>query len=332
MQPLAATDWKALVAPFRRAQTRRSVAQVLNTVLPYLGAWLVMIWALDVSYWITFALTIPAAGLVVRSFIILHDCSHGSFFRSRRANDVCGAILGVITFVPYRQWRREHATHHATSGDLDRRGVGDIWTLTVREYAEASWQTRLAYRLARSPLVLFVLGPIYLFVVKQRFSTSLRGTRDRASVYGTNVAIALIVLLASLTIGWKSYLLIQLPILLFAGAAGIWLFYVQHQFEGVYWERSEEWDFVDAAVHGSSFYKLPRVLQWFSGNIGYHHLHHLSPAIPNYNLEDCHNASPVFGRVKEITLRTSLRSLSFRLWDEERRRLVGYSRPRSAGP
>ncbi len=318
------TDWKASVAPFRQPRTGRGVLQLLNTLLPYLAAWALMIWTLHLSYWITLLIAIPAAGLVVRSFIIAHDCGHGSFFRSRRANDVVGSILSVISFVPYRQWRREHAAHHSTSGDLDRRGIGDIWTLTVREYAAAPRRTRLAYRLMRNPLVLLLVGPFYMFVVKQRFAVSLRGKRDRVSVYGTNLAIALLILLASLTIGLQAYLMIQVPVLLLAGSAGIWLFYVQHQFEGAYWERSEDWDFVQAAVQGSSYYKLPKVLQWFSGNIGFHHLHHLSPAIPNYNLEACHNADPMFERVNAITLRTSLRSLSYRLWDEERRCLVGY--------
>jgi omega-6 fatty acid desaturase (delta-12 desaturase) len=308
---------------------RSSAWQLGNSLVPYLILWGLMAWALNVSYWIALALAVPAAGFLVRIFIIFHDCCHASFFKSRRANHLVEFVTGVLTFSPYRQWRHLHALHHATAADLDRRGTGDIWTLTVQEYLEASRGRRLAYRLARNPVVLFVLAPMYLFLVVYRFPSRAVGKRQRRGVHWTNGALLVIVVLMSLTIGIKAYLLIQLPTLMFAAAAGVWLFYVQHQFEGVYWERQQHWDFVDAALRGSSFYKLPRLLQWFTGNIGFHHIHHLSPAIPNYNLETCHRENRLFQAVRPVTLWSSMKSLSFRLWDERQKRLVGYDRLRA---
>jgi len=318
-------SWTTVIAAYRRPVLRRSVCQIITTLIPYLVLWAVMIWTLQVSLWLTLAVSVIAAGFLVRCFMIFHDCGHGSFFRSPRANEAWGIVTGVLTFTPYHQWRRLHAMHHATASDLDRRGTGDIWTLTVEEYLEASRWKRVAYRLARSPVLLFVLAPLYVFLIEQRFPARAAGKAGRRSVYWTNGAIATLAGLASVTIGIEAYLLIQLPVLMFAGAAGVWLFYVQHQFEGVYWERAEHWTFVEAAVKGSSFYKLPKLLQWFTGNIGFHHLHHLGPAIPNYNLEECHNADPMFKAVKPITLLSSLKALSFRLWDERRRRLIGFN-------
>ena len=225
---------------------------------------------------------------------------------------------------PYDHWRWEHALHHATSGDLDRRGTGDIWTLTVQEYLESSCWKRFAYRLARNPFVLFVLAPLFLFLVKHRLSKSKAGRQERNSVYWTNLAVLGMAIGLTLLFGIKAYLLLQLIILLVAGAGGFWLFYVQHQFEGVYWQRGDDWDYTAAALQGSSFYKLPRILQWFTGNIGYHHIHHLSARIPNYNLERCHRAHLLFQSVKPVTLFASFKSFTFRLWDEQRRKLVGY--------
>jgi omega-6 fatty acid desaturase (delta-12 desaturase) len=261
---------------------------------------------------------------MVRIFIISHDCGHGSFFKSRRANDILGIITGVLTFTPYHHWRWEHAIHHSSSGDLDRRGTGDVWTLTVQEYLEASRWKKFSYRLARNPIVLFVLAPLFLFLVMQRFPKLKAPLRERLSVYGTNLALLAVACWLIWVFGFKAYLIIQLTVLMVAGSAGVWLFYVQHQFEGVYWERSGEWDYATAALKGSSFYKLPKVLQWFSGNIGYHHIHHLSPRIPNYHLEKCHEAEPLFQTVKPVTLLGSLKSFTFRLWDEQKRKLVGY--------
>jgi len=269
-------------------------------------------------------LAILAGGFLVRVFIIFHDCGHGSFFRSRKANDILGFITGVLTFAPYYHWRWEHAVHHATSGDLDRRGLGDMWTLTVQEYLESSRWNRFAYRLGRNPIVLFVLAPFFLFLIKYRLPKAKANRRERLSVYWTNLAVLGMAAGLSWFFGIKAFLLIQAVIMMVAGSAGLWLFYVQHQFEGVYWERREEWDYTAAALQGSSFYKLPKVLQWFSGNIGFHHIHHLSSRIPNYNLEKCHKAEPLFQSVKPITLFSSLKSFTFRLWDEQRRMLVGY--------
>ena len=327
--PPATSAWKQAVAEHRQPVLRRSVWQLVNSLIPYLALWGLMIWTLDISYWLTLALAVVAAGFLVRIFIIFHDCGHGSFFKSRRANHLVEFVTGVLTFTPYRQWRHQHALHHATSGDLDRRGTGEIWTLTVREYLEASRWKRLSYRLARNPFVLLGIAPLYVFLIQQRLPSRVAGKRERRGVYWTNGALLAVAVLMSLTIGLKAYLLIQLPVTMFAASAGVWLFYVQHQFEGVQWDRREDWDYTEAALLGSSFYKLPKVLQWFTGNIGFHHIHHLSPAIPNYNLERCYKATPMFQQVKPLTLWRSMKSLSLRLWDEQRRKLVGFGRLRA---
>lgn len=308
---------------------RGSVWQLANSLIPYLALWGLMAWTLGISYWITLALAVPAAGFLVRTFIIFHDCCHGSFFRSRRANAFWGVVTGVITFTPYEQWRHRHAMHHATSSDLDRRGEGDIWTLTVREYLESSRRKRLGYRIVRNPIVLFLLAPLYLFLIQYRIPARGAGKRERRSVYAMDATLLVIVVVMSLTLGIKTFLWVQLPTSMLATMAGVWLFYVQHQFEGVYWERREQWNFVGAALNGSSYYKLPKILQWFSGNIGFHHVHHLSPRIPNYNLERWHREEPAFQEVKAITFWASMKSLTFRLWDEQRGRLVGYGRLRA---
>jgi len=316
--------WKQVVAKYQKPSVWRSVWQIVNSIVPYVVLWYLMYLLKSISVWLAFPLAILAGAFLVRIFIIFHDCGHGSFFKSRKANDIVGTITGILCFTPYYQWRWEHSLHHATAGDLDRRGTGDIWTLTVQEYLEASRWKRFAYRLARNPLVLFIIAPLFLFVIQQRFPFPKGGLRERYSVYMTN--LALILLSAGLwwVFGWKAYLLLQLTVMMVAGSAGVWLFYVQHQFEGVYWQRREQWDYMQAALQGSSFYKLPKLLQWFSGNIGFHHIHHLSPRIPNYHLEKCHKAVPLFQTVKPVTLSSSLKSFAFRLWDEQRQRLVGF--------
>jgi acyl-lipid omega-6 desaturase (Delta-12 desaturase) len=320
--------WNETVARHQEPRLTRSVWQLVNTLVPYGLLLTLMTWTAPRSLLLTWLLAVPAGGLLVRIFILFHDCAHGSFFRSSRANRFWGFLLGVLTFTPYREWRHKHVLHHATSGDLDRRGKGDIWTLTVQEYLGASGGRRLAYRLTRNPIVLFVLAPVYMFLVHQRFPRRDSAKRERKSVHLTNAALFVIATAMVLSVGPETYVLVQLPVLMIAASAGIWLFYVQHQFEGVYWERGEDWDFVDAALNGSSFYKLPRLLQWFTGSIGFHHVHHLSPAIPNYNLERCHREHPMFRAVRPLTLRRSLKSLTLRLWDEQRRRLVSYRRLR----
>jgi acyl-lipid omega-6 desaturase (Delta-12 desaturase) len=327
--PPETAAWKSIVAKYRKFSTWRAAWQIANTLVPFALIWYLMYLSLPVSWWLVVPLAVGAGAFLVRVFIIFHDCGHGSFFKSLLANDTMGFIAGILTFTPYYHWRWEHAIHHGASGDLDRRGTGDIWTLTVQEYLESSRWRKFAYRLARNPIVLFVIAPLFLFLVRQRFPSSKANRRERHSVYAMNLAILGMAIGLSWIFGLWAYLLIQSIILMVAGGAGIWLFYVQHQFEGVYWERAEEWSFVASALQGSSFYKLPRVLQWFSGNIGFHHIHHLSPAIPNYNLEKCHKATPLFQQVKPITLLASLKSFNYRLWDEESKMLVGYGHLRT---
>lgn len=317
------------VQPFIAPNVRSSVAQIANTILPYVALWAVMIWMLSngLPYWSVLPIIPLAAAFQVRIFILFHDCCHGSFFASRRANTILGYVTGILTFTPFNQWRRSHATHHDTVGDLDRRGTGDIWTMTTDEFEAAPGWKRLAYRVIRNPVFLLTCGTFVMFVVAYRFSGKDDRSPERRSVIITNVALAVVVVGAALTIGLPTYLMIQIPIILLAGAAGLWLFYVQHQFEGTYWARHKEWDPVRAALEGSSYYKLPRVLQWFTGNIGFHHIHHVQQRIPNYNLERCFNAVPRLRQVRPLTLRDSMRAARLHLWDESRRILRGYRVP-----
>jgi omega-6 fatty acid desaturase (delta-12 desaturase) len=317
-------DWKQIVARYQQPSLGASLWQIVNTVIPFAGLWVLMYFTHQISWWLTVPLAILAGGFMVRLFIIFHDCGHGAYFKSARANHIVGTITGFLTFTPYFHWRWEHAIHHSTSGDLDRRGTGDVWTMTVEEYLQSSRWQRFSYRLARNPFVLFLIAPITLFLVLQRFPKGKAGKKEVLSVYLTNLGLAAMAGFLTLFFGLKAYLLIQLIIVAVASSAGVWLFYVQHQFEGVYWQRNENWDYATAALQGSSFYKLPKVLQWFSGNIGFHHIHHLSPRIPNYHLEKCHNAEPLFQTVPPVTLLSSFKSFTFRLWDEQRRTLVGY--------
>ena len=312
------------VARFQTPSLWRARWQVINSFVPYALLWLAMVRALAVSYWLMFPIAILAAGFLVRIFIIFHDCGHGSFFKTLRANNATGAIAGLLLLTPYRHWRWQHALHHGTAGDLDRRGSGDIWTLTVEEYLRSTRWQRFAYRLARNPIVLFVFAPLYVFVVHHRFAVSTASVQERESVRRTNWVLLGVALLMCAMIGLKALLLIQFTVLGFAGALGLWLFYVQHQFDGAYWARSEHWNYTAAALQGSSFYKLPRILQWFTGNIGFHHIHHLSPRIPNYHLQFCHEADPFFKTIQPVTLLASLKCLTFRLWDEQRNVFVGF--------
>jgi acyl-lipid omega-6 desaturase (Delta-12 desaturase) len=316
--------WKELVREYQEPSLWRALWQVTNSIGSYAVLWYLMYRCLTISYWLEVPLILLAGGMVVRIFIIFHDCGHGSFFKSQRANHFLGFITGVLTFTPYFHWRWEHAVHHASSGHLDKRGMGDIWTMTVQEYLEAGRWKRFAYRLARNPFVLFGLAPLVLFLVLQRFPKSKADARECYSVYWMNASIFAVIAAMCMIFGIGTYIVLQLAVTLVAGSAGVWMFYVQHQFEDVYWERAEEWDYTAAALQGSSFYKLPRVLQWFTGNIGYHHIHHLSPRIPNYNLERCHNAHELFQKVKPLTLIPSLKSMTFRFWDEKKKRLIGY--------
>jgi omega-6 fatty acid desaturase (delta-12 desaturase) len=276
------------------------------------------------SWPLTLALACLAALFLVRVFIIFHDCGHGSYFRSKKANDLVGFISGLLTLTPYRHWKWQHAVHHGTSGNLDERGIGDVWTMTVNEYKNASIWVRLQYRFTRNPFVLFGLVPLGLFIVYQRFSYKKASKRDRRDVYWMNFSIAVYACGMSLLFGFWNFLWIQLTITAVIGTLGVWMFYVQHQFEDTYWQSGDDWDYTASAMQGSSFYKLPAILNWFSGNIGYHHIHHLSSRIPNYNLAACHEAEPYFQKVPVLTLATSLKSLNLRLWDEKSQKLVGY--------
>ena len=315
---------KKQVAPFEKSTAKKSVWQIINTVVPFIILWYLAYKSLSVSYWLALVPAVLAAGFMTRVFIIFHDCTHHSFFKSRRVNRIVGTCMGVLTLFPFDQWGHEHSVHHATSGNLDKRGTGDIWTLTVNEYLAAPFRLRLAYRLYRNPLVMFGLGPIYVFLLKNRFNRKGARKKERMNTYLTNVLIVALVGLLCWAIGWQSFLLVHGSIFLIAGSIGIWLFYVQHTFEDSYFEEDKEWEYVKAAVEGSSFYKLPKILQFLTGNIGFHHVHHLSPRVPNYKLEEAHNNTLPLKNVPTITLATSLRSLRFRLWDEQNNNFVSF--------
>jgi acyl-lipid omega-6 desaturase (Delta-12 desaturase) len=319
-------DWNALLAPYKGGDLSRSLFQLVTTAALFVASWLLMVWSLSVGYWLTLLLAVPTAGLVTRLFIIQHDCGHGSFFRSATANRWVGATLGVVTLTPYQYWRRCHAIHHATSGDLDHRELGDINTLSVGEYLALSRRGRLLYRLYRSMPVLLLLGPFYQFVLKHRFPFDMPRSwvKEWRSVLGTDAALAAVLLVAWKTIGLGALAAVHLPVVMISGALGVWLFYVQHQFEDTYWELHPEWDFHRAGLEGSSYLDLPPVLHWFTGNIGYHHVHHLSSRIPNYRLRACMEQVPELSRVTKLTVWGSLRCARLKLWDPESRRLIGF--------
>jgi len=322
----ARPDWYPLTEPYARPRLTASLRQLLNSLLPYLLLLTLMIFTVHAGYpyGLTLALAVPAAGFFIRIFIIFHDCTHGAFLPSPRWNRNVGYLCGVLTFTAFGDWRRTHAGHHIRAGDLDRRGVGDVWLLTVDEYRTAPLLRRLLYRLYRNPFIYFGLGPGYYFLLRNRWPSKGAKKRDVLSVVYTDLALAVIWIAMSLIVGLEAFLLVQLPVMLLATTAGVWLFYVQHQFQGVYWARHEQWDPVRVAMEGASFYRLPKLLQWFSGHIGYHHLHHARPAIPNYNLPACHAAVPALQAVRSLTLRDSLRCLRWKLYAEERCQLVGF--------
>lgn len=312
------------IASYQRPGRWRSIWQLVNTLVPYALLWYVAFLALEYSFWLALPVIVLLAAFMVRTFIIFHDCGHGSFFRSKKANDFWGRVTGLLTFTPYRRWRASHARHHGTSANLDKRGEGDVWMMTLQEYLEAPRGERLKYRLYRHPLVMFLLGPLLITLVSNRIPDRKDKRADRLSIIGTNVALATACTGMVLLMGWQSFLVILLLSLFLAHVAGVWLFYVQHQFEGVYWERNSNWDFVTASLKGGSFYKLPAILRWFSGSIGYHHIHHLNSRIPNYSLAKCHRDIPTLQEIDPIGLRASLKSLKFRLWDEEAGSMIGF--------
>ncbi|MFS1516385.1 fatty acid desaturase [Bacillus sp. SCS-151] len=315
---------KKQVSPFEKSTRAKSVWQIINTIGPFLILWYLAYISLSVSYLLALVPIVLAAGFLVRVFIIFHDCTHHSFFKNRRVNRLLGTITGVISLFPFDKWGHEHSVHHATSGNLDKRGTGDIWTLTVNEYVAAPFRTRLAYRLFRNPVVMFILGPIYVFLLTNRFNRKGARKKERMNTYLTNLLIVAIIGILCWTIGWQSFLIIHGSIFMISGSAGIWLFYVQHTFEQSYFEKDQEWEYVLAAVEGSSFYKLPKVLQFLTGNIGYHHVHHLSPRVPNYELEKAHNNTKPLENVPTITMAKSLQSLKYRLWDEQGKDFVTF--------
>jgi omega-6 fatty acid desaturase (delta-12 desaturase) len=317
--------WREALEPYAQPRLGRSLVDLATSVLPYLALTAAMYWALGVSYLLALAIAIPASGFLMRTFILFHDCSHGSFLPSRKANLWLGTALGLFVYSPFLRWRHDHAIHHATSGDLERRGGGDVRTLTVAEYLAMAPRAQLGYRIFRNPLVMFSIGPIVALVVGPRLIARSARPRMRRSVIGTNIALALIVGGLCWVIGWRDYLLLQTPTVLLAGSTGIWLFYVQHQFEDAYWESGEGWSYADAALRGSSYLKLPKLLQFFSGNIGLHHVHHLSARIPNYNLQRAHDENPIFHDVPILTLQDGLRAVRLKLWDEERGRMVTFA-------
>ncbi len=318
------TKLKKEMAPYEKIDIKASIIQIVNTIGPLLLLWYGSYLALAVSYWLTLPIVIVAAGFMVRTFILFHDCCHQSFFRSRKANDILGTITGILTLVPYQQWKHTHTVHHATSGNLDKRGTGDMWVMTVEEYQAASLVKKISYRVYRNPFVMLVIGPVAVFLLEYRFNRKGAKKKERVNTYVTNFGIVALYTFMCWLVGWQAFVMIQVPIFFIAGLLGIWLFYVQHQFEDSYFENEEEWTYIQAAVEGSSYYKLPKVLQWITGNIGFHHVHHLSPRVPNYNLEKAHNATEDLQKATTITIGTSFKSLRYRLWDEKNKKFISF--------
>jgi len=326
-----ARDWVRILAQYREPVEWRSVFELVVTFVPFALLWAAAWWALSIGYWLAFAISVPAAAFLVRLFMIQHDCGHGAFFKDRIVNNWVGRALGILTLTPYDVWRRGHAIHHASSGNLDKRGVGDIHTKTVREYQALSLRDRLIYRLYRHPIALFVVFPTYVFLLQNRLPVGFMadGWKYWASAMGTNAATAVLVGVLIYFIGLVPFLLIYLPVSLMAAAAGIWLFYVQHQFQDTYWDREKDWKLHDAALYGSSHYCLPGVLAWLTGNIGVHHVHHLNCRIPFYRLQHVLRDHPALADVRRLGLLESFACVRLQLWDENRRRLVSYREARN---
>jgi omega-6 fatty acid desaturase (delta-12 desaturase) len=325
----SARSWRGLLDTYAQPRLSRSLIDLATSVVPYLALMVAMVLLLPVSWPLALLLVVPAAGFLLRTFIVFHDCTHGSFMRTRRANDMLGTMLGLLVWMPYRSWQHEHAVHHATAGNLDRRGVGDITTLTIDEYNALPTWRRFGYRLFRNPIVMFGLGWLLVIVLKPRFVPKGSKPKVRNSVLATDAALLVIVAVLCFTIGWREYLLIQGLVFVVTGAVGIFLFFVQHQFEDTYWQSQSDWRYEHAALEGSSYLKLPAVLRFFTGNIGFHHVHHLSVAIPNYNLQAAHEKTEGLKEVPELTLRDALRAPRLKLWDEQQRRLVTFADARA---
>ena len=323
----APASWVPRLARYRQPDDRRAILEVAITAIPFAALWALMALSVSISYWLTLLLAVPTAGFMVRLFMIQHDCGHGAMFTSRRANLWVGRVIGVLTLTPYDFWRQSHALHHASSGNLDRRGIGDIDTLTVREYQARGRWGRLLYRIYRHPIVIFGIGPAYLFIFQQRlpFGAMKSGAMPWQSTMLTNAAIVALSVALILVVGFGTFLAVQLPVIGIGASVGVWLFYVQHQFERTSWERDPTWTHANAALHGSSFYDLPRPLMWMTGNIGIHHLHHLCSRIPFYRLPEVLTDHPELRNIGRITLWESLKCVRLTLWDEEHKRLVPFA-------
>jgi omega-6 fatty acid desaturase (delta-12 desaturase) len=322
-------SWQKIVAKYHGPDLRLSIGQLVTSFVPYIALWYLMYLSLSYSYAITLLLSVLASGFLLRIFIIFHDCTHGSFFKSRRANEIVGVICGLASFTPFGEWRHRHNLHHATTGNLDKRGWWDIDVLTVKEYLALPPRKQLVYRLYRNPIILFMIGATFFFIVIQRIPRRDSRPKEIKSVLWTNVGLVLLYGPIIWLVGWQAFLLIQVPIAILSSTVGLWMFYVQHQFEQAYWEYDPEWDYVTASLKGSSFYKLPRILQWFTGNIGFHHIHHLSAKIPNYRLEQCYRENTLFQDVTEITLGSSLQAINAKVWDEELKRMLDFKEVRT---
>jgi omega-6 fatty acid desaturase (delta-12 desaturase) len=321
--------WREAVARHERASLRRGLLDLSTSVLPYLALSVAMYLSLEVSVLLVFILALPAAGFLMRTFVVFHDCAHASFLPSRRWNLWIGRFTGLLVFQPFANWRHNHAVHHGTAGDLDRRGTGDVPTLTVDEYLARPWNSRLGYRLFRNPLVMFGIGPIWSLMIGPRIWSRKMRPRQRRSVIVTNLALAALVAALIWLVGLEAWLLVQIPIAVLAGTLGVFMFYVQHQFEDAYWESSDRWSYADAALQGSSYLKLPKILQFFSGNIGLHHVHHLSAKIPNYNLQRAHDENPIFQEVPVLGVGDGLRAIRLKVIDRESGRLLTWREVRA---
>lgn len=321
------SSWEQLtkrMQAYSKSKTSKSVWQIINSFGSYLLTWVLIIYSLSISYWLTAFLILLAAGFLVRMFIIFHDCGHGSFFNSQKANTFVGMFFGILAFTPYYSWHRQHMEHHASVGNLDKRGKGDVWVMTREEYLASTKWERFKYRVYRNPLSIFGVGSLYLFLIRNRFVNRNMPRKDKLNIYFTNLMLVLLFVVMGIFIGFTTFLIIQLSILYVAAIGGLWLFYLQHQYPEVAWFRSEDWNFREVALHGSSYVKFPKLLQWFSGNIGFHHIHHLNPRIPNYNLEKCFKENKIFQNVPPVTFKQSMKSLKLRLWDEKLKRMVSF--------
>ncbi len=332
-------SWQKITLKYSKSNLRKSIWQMVNSVVPYIFTWYLLYRSLEYPYWVTLLLSVLAAGFLIRIFIIFHDCGHKAFFKSLKANNIVGKIMGILAFTPFNKWHGQHWVHHATSANLDKRGIGDVWTMTLDEYMQSTRWQKFVYRAFRNPFIMFILGPVFVVFLTNRITNMKMTRQEKLNVYLTNTVILLMAAVLSSIMGLKAFLLIQIPVILIAHSIGFWLFYIQHQYDEVLWVRNNKWEFKNAALFGSSFLKLSPVLQWFTGNIGFHHVHHLSPKIPNYNLSKCHYENAIFSDIQPIKILSTFRALSLNLWDEANMRMISfrqipgreeYSIPRSA--